>query len=162
MKKESNIITLLITLSIPLFIGSLSSLISGNSIVTFQQLEQPPLSPPGWLFPIVWTILFILMGIASYLIVISDSQSQEQKEQIKKALTLYGLQLIVNFFWSPIFFVGEFYLFAFIWLMLLWALIVCTIKAFYQISPPAALLMLPYLLWVTFAGYLNLMIYFLN
>lgn len=149
---------LIISIGIPLLVGSISGFISGNSMAAFNQLEKPSLSPPGWLFPIVWTLLFVLMGLASYLIYTSNAT----KKEIQKALTLYSVQLILNFFWSPLFFVGEFYLFSFLWLVLLWIFILVTIRAFIEISKPAAYLMIPYLLWVTFAGYLNLMIYRLN
>ena len=123
----------------------------------FESLNQPPLSPPGWLFPIVWTILYILMGIASYLVFFTETE-----ENKFRALAVYVLQLIVNFFW-PIFFFGfELYFFAFLWLLLLWILILWTIREFRKINEMAAVLLLPYLLWVTFAGYLNFGIWWLN
>ena len=95
------------------------------------------------------------MGIASYLVLMSEKPNDA-------ALTVYGIQLLFNFFWSIIFFYLELYFFAFIWLVLLWLLILKTTKLFYQLSPPAGYLMLPYLLWVTFAGYLNFSIFLLN
>lgn len=124
----------------------------------FGQLNKPPLAPPGYLFPIVWTVLYTLMGIASYLILSSDAS----KEEIHNALFVYGLQLGVNFFWSIFFFNLEWYFFSFFWLLLLWSFILYTIVLFYRISKPAAYLLIPYLLWVTFAGYLNLGIAILN
>lgn len=147
--------TLLICLAIPLAVGGLSALLTRNSMDTFAAISKPVLSPPGWLFPMVWTLLYILMGIASYLILTS-------KKPHTAALTVYGIQLIFNFFWSIIFFDLELCLFAFIWLVILWFLILKTTCMFYQISKPAGYLMLPYLLWVTFAGYLNLSICLLN
>ena len=146
---------LITCLAIPLAVGSLSALLTQNSMETFNSITKPGLAPPGWLFPVVWTILYILMGIASYLVLTSGKPNN-------KALTTYGIQLVFNFFWSIIFFNLELYLFAFIWLVLLWLLILKTILLFYQISKPAGYLMVPYLLWVTFAGYLNLAIYLLN
>lgn len=125
---------------------------------TFQSLNQPPLSPPGWLFPVVWTILFLCMGIASYLVYTSDAP----KEQIRRSLIVYGVQLGFNFFWSILFFIFGLYLVSFFWLVLLWAMILVTLILFYRISKAAGYLLIPYLLWVTFAGYLNLAIYFLN
>ena len=122
---------------------------------TFQSLNKPALSPPGWLFPVVWTVLYILMGIASYLVLTSGQPN-------RAALTVYGIQLVFNFFWSIIFFNLESYLFAFIWLVFLWILIFTNMILFYRISKPAGYLLLPYLLWVTFAGYLNFCIYLLN
>lgn len=147
--------TLITCLIIPLTIGSISALLTQNNIKTFNLINKPILTPPSWLFPIVWTILYILMAIASYLVFVS-------KKPNKTALTIYGIQLLFNFFWSIIFFNFELYLFAFIWLVLLWLLIFKTAILFYQISKPAGYLMIPYLLWVTFAGYLNFSIYLLN
>ncbi|MBO5337838.1 MAG: tryptophan-rich sensory protein [Lachnospiraceae bacterium] len=149
---------LIIAIAIPLLVGAVSAFISSNSMEQFGQLNKPPLAPPGFLFPIVWTILYTLMGIASYLVF----SSNQKQEDINDALTVYALQLAVNFFWSIFFFNLEWYLFSFFWLILLWVLILYTILLFYQISKPAAYLMVPYLLWVTFAGYLNLGIYVLN
>ena len=149
---------LIICLVIPLAVGGVAALLTGGGMDTFETLNQPPLSPPGWLFPIVWTILYILMGIASYL-VLTTGKSQES---IRRALILYGIQLAFNFLW-PIFFFGlSAYLFAFIWLVALWLLILATTVSFYRISDIAGYLMIPYLIWVTFAGYLNLGIYLLN
>ena len=146
---------LITCLAIPLAVGSLSALLTQDSMETFNSITKPDLAPPGWLFPVVWTILYILMGIASYLVLTSGKPND-------KALTVYGIQLVFNFFWSIIFFNLQLYLFAFIWLVLLWLLILITTLLFYQISKPAGYLMIPYLLWVTFAGYLNFMIYLLN
>ncbi len=149
---------LLINLAIPLAVGGAAALLTMDSMKTFENMNQPPLSPPGWLFPIVWTILYVLMGVAAYLVFVSG----KSKRQINTALTVYAIQLFFNFFWSIIFFNLEAYLFAFIWLVILWALILANIILFYRISKPAAILLIPYLLWVTFAGYLNLAISFLN
>jgi tryptophan-rich sensory protein len=102
--------------------------------------------------------LFILMGTASYLIKLSDSNAKA----VDNALTLYVIQLTVNFLWPIFFFKLGLYLFSFIWLLLLLVLIIATAVAFYKISKPAAYLMLPYIAWVMFAGYLNLGIYLLN
>ena len=146
---------LITCIAIPLAVGSLSALLTRNSMETFNAITKPGLAPPSWLFPVVWTILYVLMGIASYLVLTSGKPNE-------KALTTYGIQLIFNFFWSLIFFNLELYLFAFVWLVLLWLLILKTTLLFYQISKPAGYLMVPYLLWVTFAGYLNLSIYLLN
>lgn len=149
---------LLTCLLIPLSVGAISGVISGSGIDGFNSMVKPPLSPPSWLFPVVWTILFILMGVASYLVLTSG----EKKEDIVRALTFYGIQLFFNFFWSIIFFNLEWYLVAFIWLLVLWVLIIITTVSFYNISKTAGLLMIPYILWVTFAGYLNFAIFLLN
>ncbi len=148
---------LILSLLIPLLVGGVSSLFTMNSMESFDSLKKPPLSPPGWLFPVVWTILYLLMGFASY--IIANSQSGKERQN---ALFLYGLQLFVNFFWSIIFFNMEKYFLSFIWLVLLWVLILMTILAFRKISKLAGNLLIPYILWVTFAGYLNLYIYLLN
>ncbi len=150
--------TLLICIAIPLLAGGFAGFISKDSMSIYNNLKQPPLSPPGWLFPIVWTILYILMGIASYLIV----TSKKTNENIDKALKLYAIQLLFNFLWTFWFFYLQLYLFSFIWLVVLWFLILFTIKAFSKISKKAAYLMIPYLLWITFAGYLNIGIALLN
>lgn len=147
--------TFLVCLAVPLIIGGVSAFLTQSSMETFQSVIKPPLSPPGWLFPVVWTILYILMGIASYLAVTSENSS-------RSALVIYGIQLVFNFFWSLIFFNQEQYLFAFIWLVALWILVLITTILFYRITKPAGYLMIPYLLWVTFAGYLNFGIYLLN
>ncbi len=145
----------IICIALPLVVGGLSALLTHDGMVTFQSLNKPPFSPPAWLFPIAWTILYILMGVASYLVVVDEEPHQ-------LALITYGIQLLFNFCWSIIFFNFGAYLFSFIWLVLLWVLILITMFQFFKICPWAGYLMLPYLLWVTFAGYLNLSIYLLN
>lgn len=141
--------------AIPLASGGLSAFLTRNNMETFDSLNKPLFAPPGWLFPVVWTILYIFMGIASYLVYTSGKPDDT-------ALTVYGIQLAFNFFWPILFFNLKLYLFAFIWLVLLWLLILKTTSLFYQIAKPAGYLMFPYLLWVAFAGYLNLFIYLLN
>lgn len=149
---------LIICLVIPLAVGGLSAFLTRDGMEAFQKLNQPPLSPPGWLFPVVWTILFLLMGIASYLVF----TSKESRDAVNTALLVYGIQLVVNFFWSIFFFNLGAYLFSFFWLILLWVLILAVLLLFRRISRAAGYLMLPYLLWVSFAGYLNLAIYLIN
>lgn len=150
--------TLLKCIVISLAVGAVSGLLSAGGMEIFKTLEKPPLSPPGWLFPVVWTILYILMGIASFLVLTSESDSQDRS----KALALYFYQLIVNFLWPIFFFDFRWYLFSFLWIVLLWVLIVMMIRCFYRVSKTAAYLLIPYLLWVTFAGYLNAGIWKLN
>ena len=148
---------LLLCLAIPLAAGGLSALVSGG-MDSYGNLRQPPLSPPGWVFPVVWSILYLLMGYASYRVLVSDA-SQEAKNT---ALLLYGIQLALNFLWSPVFFGLHWYLAAFLILVTMWAVIYRTIKAFAMTDEIAGDLMIPYILWVTFAGYLNFGVYFLN
>ncbi len=147
--------TFFIYLLIPLAVGSLSAFISGNAAM-YSVINKPPLSPPSFVFPVVWTVLYILMGLSSYIVSVSDNPSKGA------ALKVYAVQLFFNFCWSIIFFGFSQYLFAFIWLLALIALIVLMIYKFYKISPLSAYLQIPYLLWCLFAAYLNFMIYKLN
>lgn len=149
---------LIICLAIPLVVGGAAGLLTMNSMEAFEALNQPPLSPPGWLFPVVWTVLYVLMGIASYLVSVSDAPHEEKA----RALWTYGIQLAFNFLWPIAFFNLKWYLFAFLWLVILWILILITALRFGRIRKPAGYLLVPYLLWVAFAGYLNLGIYLLN
>mgnify|MGYP001782665592 FL=1 len=139
----------------PLAVGAVSALLTAGSMEAFADLCLPPLSPPGWVFPVIWTFLYLLMGFAAFLVVNSGKCGNN-------ALFFYLLQLFFNFMWSIWFFNCEWYLFSFFWLVALWLLIFATIRSFGIVSPAAANLMLPYLAWVTFAGYLNLGICFLN
>lgn len=145
-------------IAIPLAVGAVASLLTGGCMSSFEIMKKPPLAPPGWLFPAVWTILYVLMGVASYLVL----QSQKPWEQVQSALNVYALQLVFNFFWTLIFFGLGWYLFAFIWLITLWILILITLLCFFSINKFAGILLIPYLIWVTFAGYLNLGIALLN
>ena len=149
---------LLLCIGIPLAVGGLSGWVTRGAMEDFQALNQPPLSPPGWLFPVVWTVLFVLMGIASYLVV----RSQGPEKLVKRALTFYGIQLGFNFLWSILFFNLGLYLVSFFWLVLLWCLILLTTLQFSALDRRTFWLMLPYLSWVAFAGYLNLGIFWLN
>lgn len=149
---------LLICIAIPVGVGALAALLSADAMETFGSLKQPFLSPPAWLFPVVWTILYVLMGIASYRILTAIANN----EMRKNALFIYGVQLAFNFFWTIIFFnLGE-YFFAFVWLVALWILIFLTKTHFSRIDKIAGYLLIPYLVWVAFAGYLNLGIWLLN
>lgn len=148
---------LLIFLAIPLAVGGLASALSGG-MGSYKIMNQPPLSPPGWIFPVVWTILYLLMGYASYLVYTSG----KNPEDIRKALILYGAQLFFNFLWPIVFFGFGWYLTAFFVLVALWVLIYLTMRSFSAIDERAGDLLLPYILWVTFAGYLNLGVFLLN
>lgn len=144
---------------IALGVGGLSALLTKGNMEVYKQIIKPPLAPPSIVFPIVWGILFVLMGISAAMVY---EELPRNREKVKSALWFYGLQLIVNFFWSVIFFNMQAYLFAFVWLLLLWTLIIIMIIGFKRVRPAAGYLQIPYLLWVTFAGYLTLMIYLLN
>ncbi len=143
---------------IPLAVGGLSAFFTRNSMNLYETTVKPDLAPPAIIFPIVWTVLYILMGIGSTIVYNSSANGIEKSN----ALFIYRLQLAFNFFWSIIFFNMRAFLFSFIWLVVLWVLIIVMIIKFYNINKLAGLLQIPYLLWVTFAGYLNLMIYLLN
>ena len=149
---------LIVSILIPLAVGGAAALIANGSFKDFEALNKPPLAPPAWAFPAAWTLLYILMGIAAYLVYCSE----KYPGRIERALTFYAVQLFMNFCWTLIFFNLKLYLAAFIWLVLLWATIAGTALLFRFISKPAGWLMLPYLAWVAFAGYLNLGVYILN
>jgi len=148
-----------ISIAIALAVGGLSALITGDNMNVYDTLNTPPLSPPSFIFGIVWPILYVLMGISAAMVYTAKGVSMTQKSS---ALKIYAIQLAVNFFWSIIFFNLRAFLFAFIWLILLWALILAMIIKFRAIRPWAGYLQIPYILWVSFALYLNLMIYILN
>lgn len=139
-------------------VGGLSGWLTMEGNERFQETaQQPPLSPPGWVFGLVWGILFALMGFSAARIWRS-TPSPEQK----KSINLFLIQLTVNFFWSLLFFNAGAYGFAFFWLLLLWALVLAMILQFRRVDPLAAKLQIPYLLWITFAAYLNLGVWYLN
>lgn len=146
---------LIISILIPLSVGIASSILSGGTSI-YQDIVRPSLSPPGILFPIVWTILYILMGISSYIIYSSNSYDKEE------ALFIYFLQLLVNAIWSPIFFRFRAYLLAFLVILILIGLVIAMILKFFKINKTAAYLQIPYLIWLLFAAYLNISIYLLN
>ncbi len=149
----------IISVAFALGIGGLSALITANNMDLYSQINQPPLAPPSWLFPVVWTLLYILMGISAAMV---WQKRGEDRTKVDTALSIYALNLFLNFFWSIIFFNMRAFLFAFIWLVALWAVILIMIIKFAKIKPIAGYLQISYLLWVTFAGYLNLAIYILN
>lgn len=147
---------LLINLFFPLAAGGLAALLTKDSMAVYGALKQPPLSPPGWLFPVVWTVLYILMGVAAYLVWMRDSTGRNG------ALALYALQLVFNFTWTLIFFNLQNYGLAFLWILVLWALVLLTTIRFFKETKAAGWLMIPYLLWVTFAAYLNAGVWLFN
>lgn len=139
-------------------VGALSSWLSREGNKLFQEtIRQPKLSPPPVLFPVVWGILYALMGFSATRIYLSEPSANRSR-----GLNLYIVQLIVNFFWSLIFFNAQAFGFAFLWLVLLWILVLAMILTFRKTDPVAALLQIPYLLWLTFAAYLNWGVWKLN
>ena len=147
---------LIISLLISLGVGGLSALLTMGSMDIFKYLNKPPLAPPAIVFPIVWTILYTLMGISSYLISKSDSID------VDNALKIYFLQLFVNFIWPILFFALNLRLLAFIWIILLDILVIIMIVRFLKINKTAGYLQIPYLIWILFATYLNFGFYILN
>jgi len=155
MKLKAYIVSILIALSV----GALSAFVTRDSMNIYSEIVTPPLSPPGFLFPIVWTVLFALMGISAAMVYTSDNGMEKQKSEV---LRIYGASLAVNFLWSIVFFNFRAFLTAFAVLVLLLMLIIKTILGYKAIEPIAAYLQIPYAVWVAFAGYLNLSIAFLN
>ncbi len=138
--------------------GALSGWLTRNETKAYQKsITQPPLSPPGIVFPIVWSMLFALMGIGAARVYLTAPSGRRTR-----AVAVFFLQLIFNFFWSIIFFNAQAFGFALIWLVLLWLLILWMICTFCKVDKTAALLQIPYLLWVTFAAYLNAGVWVLN
>ena len=152
-----NFKSLLIALAIPLAVGGLATLLSGG-MGDYRVMEKPPLSPPGWVFPVVWTILYLLMGYSSYRVYTAG----KPQAFTKRALTIYAVSLGLNFLWPIVFFGFGWYLAAFFVLLGLWITVLMTMRAYYVIDETAGDLQIPYLLWVTFAGYLNIGAYILN
>ncbi len=139
-------------------VGIAAGLLSREGTALYSEMAiKPPLSPPAWLFPVVWTVLYALMGIGAYLV--SEAQPSQPRS---RGLNLMVAQLIVNFFWPLFFFNLQAYGFSLLWLMLLWGLVLWMILIFRKSVPLAAWLQIPYLLWLTFALYLNAGVWYLN
>lgn len=147
--------TLFISILIPVFLGSFVGFLTAP-YNNYNDFVQPAFAPPAIVFPIVWTILYTLMGISSYIIVKSDDSNKNE------ALFIYGIQLVINLFWSIWFFVFQFYFLSFIWILLLIGFVVVMIRKFYDISKISAYLQIPYLVWLIFASVLNFSIWILN
>ena len=140
-------------IAIPLVVGFLGNLLGGNTDI-YSKINTPAFAPPAILFPIVWSILYILMGISSYII--------SNKKNNNTALTVYYIQLGVHALWSLFFFRFNFFLFSALWLALLIILVIYMIVLFYKLDKTAAFLQIPYLAWIIFAFVLNFSIYLLN
>lgn len=154
---KSKIKTYAVSLAITLITGGVSALLINLGIDDYRLAQKPALSPPEIVFPIVWTVLFILMAVGAARVWLTpDSKAKA------KGLRLYILQLAANFIWSILFFNFQAYALAFFWLIFLWLLILLMIIAFSKSDKIAAYMQIPYLLWVSFAGYLNFMVWMLN
>lgn len=144
-------------LLITLGVGAASALLTNMGMDSYKAAEKPPLTPPDIVFPIVWSVLFTLMAISAARVWLTDNSRIRNH-----AMIVYFIQLFFNFFWSVLFFNFQAYALAFLWILGLWALILVMIIRFYQADKIAGLLQIPYLLWVTFAAYLNYAVYLLN
>lgn len=149
----------IISIAIALAVGGLAAFLTRNDMDIYKEIVLPPLAPPTILFPIVWTVLYVLMGISSAMIYL---RKDDAPNAVRDALSVYGINLVLNFMWSIIFFKFRVFLFAFIWLLALLAVIIKMILDFRKIKPIAGYLQIPYAVWVTFAGYLNFAIWWLN
>ena len=139
-------------------VGALAGLFSRSGMKLYEQTaQQPPLSPPMWLFPVVWTVLYVLMGISAGLVALEEDSSAR-----RKSLNLMVAQLVVNFFWPLYFFNLQAYGFSLLWLLLLWVMVLAMIQQMRKVVPLAGWLQIPYLLWLTFALYLNAGVWILN
>jgi len=153
-----NLKKLVTSIFIPVAVGLLSWLLTKDSMNIYSEIISPPLSPPGFIFPIVWSILFVLMGVSLYLV----RETKGNDELKRKGYIIFGTQLLFNFLWSIVFFNFRWFLFSAIWLILLIGLIIFNILYFGKINETAGLLLVPYLLWCSFALYLNIGIFILN
>lgn len=155
---KKNIIALFLSILLAQGVGFLSGFLSISASSTYNNFIKPNFSPAGWVFPVVWTILFFIMALAAYRIWMTYKSGSD----VKKALTLYGFQLFLNFLWSIIFFRFRLYAIAFLELLLLLIFILLTTFEFYKTDKLSAYLMIPYIAWVSFAGVLNYTIWMLN
>ncbi len=144
---------------ISLGVGIISAIVTRGSMDIYDKIVKPPLSPPAILFPIVWGILYILMGISAARIWLVK---KENPAEVKDALAVYGMSLAVNFLWSVIFFNFGAFLVSFVWILFLLALIIATVVRYVKLDKISAYLQIPYIAWVAFATYLNLAIFLLN
>lgn len=158
MFKAINLKRLAVCIAIPLGVGFLSYLFTKGSMNIYEEINNPPLSPPSYLFPIVWSVLYILMGISLYRV-----QSENNGDSTCcKCLTLFGTQLAFNLLWSVWFFNLRWFVFSALWLAAMIILIFCVIVCFKKIDKTAAYLMIPYIMWCAFALYLNIGVAVLN
>ena len=157
-KTKRNVLLYSVSIAVPLCVGILSALITAGNMNIYKELNTPPLSPPSVLFPIVWTVLYVLMGISCATVYKYGKVSKSAE----KGLYYYAASLFFNFVWSILFFNLRLFLPAFLWLLMLLYLIIRTVICYYKVNRPAAYLQIPYIIWVAFAGYLNLGIRILN
>ena len=148
-----------VAIAIPLTVGIAAAAITRNNMNVYEMVNKPPLSPPGIIFPIVWTLLYVLMGISSAIIY---TKRESNPEDAKKGLLYYAVSLILNFAWPILFFNVQAAFLALICLIALFCFALFTIFTYYKVNSIAAYLQIPYAVWVAFAGYLNAGIWLLN
>jgi tryptophan-rich sensory protein len=157
--KGRDILKLVVSIAACLAAGAIGSVFTRSAIpIWYAALEKPAFSPPNWLFAPVWTLLYILMGVAAFLAWRKGLANQ----QVRVSLIIFLIQLVLNALWSVVFFGLKSPLYGFILIVVLWLAILVTILRFYKISRVASVLMWPYLIWVTFASVLNISIWLLN
>lgn len=147
-----------VNLAIPLAVGGIAAYLTQDNMVMFDYINKPALSPPQWSFPVAWTILYVLMGIAAFIV----CNAHKPKTQKSRALLLYAVQLAINFAWPLVFFNAENFLYALIVIVAMLIFVLLCTLSFFRVDKKAGVLMLPYLLWTAFATYLNYGIYILN
>lgn len=157
-KQKWSAVTLFTAILIPLLTGLFSAFLTAGDMKIYGTMNHPPLAPESWVFPVAWTILYTLMGLASFFVYTSDVAPKQKV----KALTFYIVQLVMNMFWSTLFFTYGHYMIAFIWLVAMWILILLCAIDFYKIHKLAGVFMVILLCWTTFAAYLNLAIFIMS
>ena len=161
--KKKQITELLIFIIATELVGALSALLTGKSFSFYQEVAKPPFSPPGWVFPVMWGVLYAVMGISVFLIFRTDQNVENTRKFGKRsAYLLYAGQLAVNFSWSIVFFRLQMIGLSVAVILLLLILLVAMIIAFFKIRRSAAYLNIPYFLWILFASYLNIGVLILN
>lgn len=140
---------------LPLVVGVMSTIVTGSAMMFFYKLNQPPLAPPAWLFPVAWTILYILMGVASYLIYKKEFENERDGRIQVAEIVIYFAQLFFNFMWTILFFRLEARWFAFGWLVAMWIMVFVLICLCVRNNKAAGWCLVPYIIWCTFAMYLN-------
>ncbi len=149
----------IIAIAIPLAVGVISALLTMGSMDIYEEINTPSFAPPSILFPIVWTVLYILMGVSSAMVY---TQRKNNYKEARLGLTAYGISLFFNFFWSIIFFNLRAFDISFFWLLAMLFFIIKYTASYYKINKAASLLQIPYILWTVFAGALNYAIWMLN
>ncbi len=152
------ILPYILSVALALAVGGLSALLGGGSSI-YEQINRPLLSPPGWLFPVVWTVLYVLMGISAALVY---EKRLEDPEAARRGLFYYGVSLLLNFAFSPIFFHLQAFLLAFFVVIALFIFVLLTVENYKKVSKTAAYLQIPYLIWLGFAAYLSASIALIN